>query len=65
MVRLSDREKAQLKEGLGGSNEPAKPSRQDKPPAVTRAQFIKFATFANRFARGRKPVNFGGKHWKL
>ena len=40
----------------------------DIPPLLTRksaAAYVEFATFASRFARGKKPVRFGGVNWKL
>ena len=35
------------------------------PDAASRRRYIQFATEAARFFKGRKPVRFGGGHWKI
>lgn len=61
MARLSDQEKAQLKEAAG-----RKSPRPPAPPVLPAEQFLAFATFASSLRKtATKPVRFGGSHWKL
>lgn len=61
MARLSDQEKAQLKEATG-----RKSPRPPAPPVLPTESFLKFAAFASSVGKqSTKPVRFGGNHWKL
>lgn len=62
MARLSEQEKAQLKEAAG-----RKSPRPPAPRVLTAEQFLAFATFASSLPKqlATKPVRFGGNHWKL
>lgn len=41
------------------------PATPPRPRRVSPRAFIEFATFASKFTRGRKPVRFEGKFWRL
>lgn len=61
MARLTDIEKAQLKEAAlrKGPRAPA-------PPVLPAERFLAFATFASSLTKlSTRPVRFGGSHWKL
>lgn len=61
MARLTDREKKQLREAT--RNNPPAPA--PRPRTMTPREYVEFATFAARFARGTKPVRFSGDRWRL
>ncbi|MBL9201402.1 MAG: hypothetical protein JNL39_12905 [Opitutaceae bacterium] len=61
MARLSEIEKRQLVAAT--KHRLAKPAPQPRP--MSPREYVEFATFAARFARGGKPVRFVGAEWKL
>jgi len=61
MARLSDTEKRQLVAATK-----RRPAKSPPPPRpMSPREYMEFATFAARFARGSKPVRLGGDEWKL
>ena len=61
MARLSETEKRQLVAAT--KRRPAKSAPPPRP--MSPREYVEFATFAARFARGSKPVRFVGDEWKL
>lgn len=61
MARLSDIEKRELIAAT--KRHPAKSA--PPPRSMSPREYVEFATFAARFARGSKPVRFVGAEWKL
>ena len=61
MARLTETEKRQLVAAT--KRRPAKFVPPPRP--MSPREYVEFATFAERFARGSKPVRFVGDEWKL
>lgn len=61
MARLSEIEKRQLVAAT--KRRPVKSAPPPRP--MSPREYVEFATFAARFARGSKPVRFVGDEWKL
>lgn len=65
-MKLTKTEREQLTRfGKGRPEEGPSVSAPPKPPVLTGAEYIRFASFASRFARTPKRVYFVGDHWKL
>ena len=58
MAKLSEAEKREFLRAKAPLREPAH-------RRLSVREYIEFATFASRFSRTTKPVNFTGKAWKL
>jgi hypothetical protein len=68
MARLSEADRAALREltARGWVQAPAERSPALVAPTVeARERYCRWATAAARFYKGRKPVRFVGRHWKL
>jgi hypothetical protein len=61
MARLTDREQLQLIEATRKN----RPAPAPRPRPMTPKEYMEFAAFAARFARGAKPVRFIGDKWRL
>lgn len=60
MARLNEREKVQLKEAARRVA-----PRPPHVPTLSPQNFVAFATQASNLQPARKPLRFGGNHWKL
>lgn len=60
MARLSERERLQLQEAAQRVTPKSPPV-----PTLSPQNFVAFATQASNLHPVRKPLRFGGNHWKL
>ncbi len=68
MARLSDSDKKAFREftARGWEQSPAERSPRCVPQTTEgRAAYVRWATEAAKFFKGKKPVRFEGEHWKL
>lgn len=66
MARLSETDKAAFRESarwIEGPKERSPHTVEATPEA--RARYIRWASEATKFYKGKKPVHFTGEHWKL
>jgi len=68
MAKLTETDKAAFRElterGWVQSPEERSP-RIVEPTLEARTRYVRWVSEASKFFKGKKPVNFGGKHWKL